>query len=122
MSDVVTERDGYIFVRSTGRYTLGVFQKSLGQTIALAREKGISNVLVDAREQTELPGTLDTFLGAEELAAKTVGLRIAVVMTTDHLPQHSFFELASRNRGALIRTFPDEDSALEWLFDEGATP
>ena len=115
MPDEVFERDGVVFVQSTGEYTLEVFKDSLRRSLALAKEKGLDKILVDARGQTALPGAMDTFEGAQELAARTAGMRIAVIMTSDLLADHSFFETAAVNRGAQIRTFLDEGDARRWL-------
>lgn len=93
--------------------------------IALQKEQGILDVLVDAIELEFPPPLVDIYdLPAEQYIAEhlTRKVRIAVVLPkVPHAREAAqFYETVCRNRGWSVRSFLSRDEAAAWLQGAGS--
>ncbi|QGY39130.1 hypothetical protein GM415_02985 [Pseudodesulfovibrio cashew] len=78
----------------------------------LSDERGITFEL-DYAEIVELAETV------ANLAARPLGIRVAVLMSATTPEFHRNYETAAVNRAMVYRAFDDEEEALAWLRERG---
>lgn len=119
MPEVVTVREdqGIIEVQSYGEVSERDLTASRHRVSEIVREKGIKQVLVDARELTSLPRTFALFLFGKSFAEEDVlrTIKLAAVVSEKTTKDMAFIETVARNRGATMRLFRSMDAALAWL-------
>lgn len=59
---------------------------------------------------------MDRFLIGEYLASVLRGIKMAIVYKKIYA--NKFFEDTAVNRGASIKVFPDQETALQWLMND----
>jgi hypothetical protein len=119
MPEVVTVREdqGIIEVRSYDEVSERDLTVSRDRVAEIIREKGIKEILVDARDLTSLPPTFALFLFgksfADDEALRTV--KLAAVVSEKTTKDMSFIETVVRNRGVAMRIFESMEAAISWL-------
>jgi len=104
----------------TGRYTAQESQESTSKAIAIGKEHGDADALVDAAE-VELAVSLFDLLDLPDRQYVEEGMnrRIRVAVVPPRLLKDKkdaqFYETACLNRGWQVRLFPNRDDAIEWL-------
>ena len=104
----------------TGRYTAQESRESTSKAIALGKEHGDADALVDASE-VELAVSIFDLLDSpdRQYVVEDMNRRIRVAVVPPSLPKDKkdaqFYETACLNRGWQVRLFPSRDDALEWL-------
>jgi len=119
MPEVVTVREdlGIIEIRSYGEVNERDLTASRDRVAEIIRERGLTEVLVDARELTSLPPTFALFLFGKSFADNE-GLRtmkLAGVVSEKTTKDMSFIETVARNRGVAMRIFKSMEAAVAWL-------
>ena len=92
------------------------------KTTDFCREKGYSRLLIDLRNMSGGLDTLETFEVAghaipEQTNARDL-VRSAILDLSENLDRIRFFETVAVNRGFNVKTFDDENQAIEWLLKE----
>ncbi len=106
-----------------GTMTASDLHGATTRCILLSKQKGSIKFLIDAAaielaasifDLYDLPSRQYVEEGADRLS------RIAVILPTDpkELDSVKFYELACKNRGWRVESFPDRDGALSWLLGE----
>lgn len=112
-------REGYLFVTIVGEPALPAIQRILGEVMATCRERGLKAILVDACGLTGDLSILERFeLGLHFAVTWDPGVRCAVVVTPESLPDRQLLEVVARNRAVDVRLFDALSKACAWL--EGA--
>ena len=106
---------GIIEVNSFGEVSKDDIVSSLVSVDKISIETEISKVLVDTREVTSFPKTLEIFGVAESKVPR--GIKFAVIVGDAETPR--FFETVARNRGFQMQNFRTKDEALKWLLSWG---
>ena len=103
-----------------GHVTGPEMKEATTKAIALGKEKGILEVLVDGMEVDLGPSTTDLFeLPDKQYPAegKSRQSRIALVLpkSPELIKAARFYETACLNRGWCVQLFPNRDEAIQWL-------
>ncbi len=106
------EEENYILVRSFGETCIEDWKGSLEKIRELHSATGNKRVLIDVREQTTAPDTLDIFEFGEGLP---MGIRFAIVAAEITKPEQYFLETVGQNRAKSIRLFDNYEEAIEWF-------
>ena len=111
--------DGFIELRIRDVLAPDELQEAFSATLAAARDADHYLVLADCTDMAGGHTVIDLVQLAEELSKQGVLARFREAVV---LPLHpdiarlvQFWEVASLNRGLLVRTFPDRESAAAWL-------
>jgi hypothetical protein len=112
---VITEKDGYLRLTLVGQSSRGMLLRALSQVIAETKSRNIWRVLCDASALAAPVGTSEKFEIGVELARAADRRMIMAVFARAELVDY-FFETVARNRGASVRVFTHESTALQWLF------
>ena len=112
---VITEQDGYLRLTLQGRATRGILLRAVAQVIAETKSRNIWRVLCDASAVIAPISTSEKFETGVELARAADRRMIMAVFARADLVDY-FFETVARNRGASVRVFTHEGTALQWLF------
>ena len=110
----LNEQNGIIEVASYGVVTKQEIMDSIDIVMKIHREKGIDKVLVDSRQQTRMPNTMEII----ELFSKFPdNLKVAVWVseTQPTVKDEAFLETVAINRFFKFRMFFSEEQALAWL-------
>ena len=104
----------------TGRTTGVDLQESTLKAIAMGKEEGFLNFLVDATEIVLLGSIFDLLdLPVRQYPAANLYYqgRVAVVLPKRPKEQQDarFYETACVNRGWLVKLFPNRDEGIAWL-------
>lgn len=114
----ISEDGNQIDIRSYGQISKKDLEQALEKVDQIHHERGITKVLVDARERNHPPDTMTAFDGAVCLAERfRAKIRFAIVVRRD-MEANKLFESVATNRGARIAYFKKLESALEWLWDD----
>ena len=89
--------------------------ESLETVLRASQDKALVKVLVDAREQTEMPSVAVLYEFGAKLARFTRHLRHAVVISPKTREALWFVETVSQNRGAVMEIFDSMEAAQAWL-------
>jgi hypothetical protein len=104
--------------RLAGAMTLEEAVNAVDMALALARKKGLRELLVDVTGVTgfEPPGMFDRFLAACKWAETAAGkLSLAMVAREEHIHPQKFGATVARNRGLYSNIFAREAEAVAWL-------
>ena len=111
----VKKRPGFILVTVTRRVTTEM-ARSICETIpALAREWGVSNVLIDVQNIPSPTNDIERYQYAVQLAQHFGGLAVAFVRPQSYHDPRNFGETVAVNRGANLRVCSTLDEAYDWL-------
>jgi hypothetical protein len=104
----------------TGRYTAQVSRESTSKAIALGKEHGDVDALVDASKAELAVSLFDLLdLPARQYDRESMNRRIRVAVVPPSLPNDlelaQFYETACLNRGWQVQLFPNRKDAIEWL-------
>jgi len=104
----------------TGRFTAEESRESTSKAIALGKEHGDADALVDATEVELGVSIFDLFdLPSRQYVAENMNHRIRVAVVSPRLPKDKeaveFYETACFNRGWRVRLFPSRVDAIGWL-------
>jgi hypothetical protein len=113
-------REGYLDVRTTGKFCLGKAEELLLDWIETARSAGRKRILCDMTAVTsfndELALTLVQYEAAKFVAeALPADFRLAFLQNTNQLQEDHFGENVMRAKGAAVRVTSSRQEALEWL-------
>ena len=104
----------------TGLFTAQESRESTSRAIALGKEHGDADALVDAMEAELSISIVDLLdLPSRQYVVNDMNRRIRVAVVPPKLPKDredaQFFETACLNRGWQVRLFPCRVDAIEWL-------
>jgi hypothetical protein len=107
-------------LRYTGRLTAQEARESTSEAIALGKENGDADALVDATKAEVATSVFDLYdLPNRQYAAQGMNRRVRVAVIPPRIPKDEeavrFYETACLNRGWQVRLFPSRDAAVEWL-------
>jgi hypothetical protein len=107
----------------TGRYTSQESLESTTKAIALGKENGDANALVDASEAEFNMSVVDFLILPErEYVEQDMNRRIRVALVpptgTKDKEDARFYETVCVNRGWKVRIFSSRDAAIEWLTEK----
>ena len=107
-----------VVLRVSGEMPLGHAADQLTEAILVAREHGLSRLLVDARDllPTGKPAIASGYFRMLELARASDGhVRVALIAEPGRLDPRGFGALAAANSGLAIKLFATEAEAMGWL-------
>lgn len=109
-------RDGYLRAHVSGSQdSIGISLSYWREVTSECRRLGLSRLLVCENLGRTGP-SVEYYLVGCELPAIVNGLRVAFVdLIADELASNRLGENVASNRGADIRLFHDEETAIEWL-------
>ena len=113
----IREDQGIIEVRSYGQVLLEDMLRSQKKVDRIYQEKGYTKTLIDAREEVELPSTVELFIfgiGLGETFVASVG-KFAVVVSEKTISSLEFIASTARKRGVQMMTFNSVQEATGWL-------
>jgi hypothetical protein len=115
---------GYLRATATGKFVLTVARGQFCGLLEEMRRARTGRMLVDGREVTGNPRTIERYLYGSFIssAAKKLGNtvrpyppRFAYVLVPPVLDPHRLGVTVARDRGMTVRAFDDVDEATEWL-------
>jgi hypothetical protein len=110
------ERD-CIEARIGGKLSIQVAKEFLAEIVRVVSTSGCWRILEDMRESELMLSIVDLYFAArlarEEKAPP--GIRNAIVVPEEDWSRYSFFEMAARNQGQIVKVFTDLDEASRWL-------
>lgn len=103
-----------------GRYTAQELRESTSKAIALGKEHGDADALVDASKAELAVSIVELFnLPAHQYVDEDMNRKIRVAVVPPASPKDQedvrFYETACVNRGWRVRLFPNRDGAIQWL-------
>ncbi len=103
-----------------GHVTGPEMREATTKAIALGKEKGILEVLVDGMEVDLAPSIIDLFeLPDKQYLAEGKSRRSRIALVLPKSPEVKkaarFYENACVNRGWKVQSYPNRDDAIEWL-------
>lgn len=110
--------DGVCELRPRGDCTLLEAVEMISQALAHCRNRSIARLMVDGTGLTgvPIPSLVDRFLMAEEWAAVSEGMVVAVlVVEPKYIHPQKFGVTVARDHGLIMDVYPDEDEAMRWL-------
>lgn len=116
----ITAEDFFLRVRVSGEFSLANANKSIVEMFeAVAKHKAME-VLVDCRNLTGSPNTMERFEHAEFAATKMMDFsvwrtRFAYVGMPPVIDPQRFGETVAVNRGVKVKVFSTIEDALRWL-------
>jgi len=113
----VREDQGIIEVRSYGRVVLEDMLCSQKAVDRIYQERGYTKTLIDVREGTQLPSTVDLFIfgiGLRETYVAHAG-KFAIVVSEATKPGLELVAATARKRGVQMMTFSSVKEACAWL-------
>jgi hypothetical protein len=99
---VRTGRNGILLVVNGATVTVADWQAMLRDLNALTTEIGVQRILIDAREQVNVNGTLDIYYLGWSLPSI---FRVAIVPSDITREAYRFLETLCRNRGKQVEVF-----------------
>jgi len=110
----INKDTGVIEVRSFGDVSLDDLDRTVTEINHIYEEHGIDRVLVDVRNGTSMPNTVELFYFAQSLPDV---MRIAIWVAQDQMTMAKvqFVRTVASNRGQRIQIFSTHKDALEWL-------
>ena len=111
---------GLIEVVLAGRTTREDLADVTSRGIALVRDTGTFDVLIDLTDLELAASLLDVYnLPARQYQDENLDRRVRLGLVMPRQPRErdaaQFYEDACVNRGWQVRSFPDRDAALAWL-------
>ncbi len=117
MAEEVTIREDLpiIQVDHQGELTKSELMDTLEAVDTINREKGISDVLINAVKLQKLPSITITYNFGSELVSKVMHMKFAIVMQPELREELEFLVNVIQNRGGQVQLFDSEEAALDWL-------
>jgi hypothetical protein len=116
---VIDEKDGYLRLTLSGPSSRGGLIRALTEVIAAAKSRQIWRVLCDATAVPHPVSMSEKYDVGTELARTADQRMVFAVVARSELIDH-FFETVARDRGASVRVFVNEATALQWLFSRSS--
>jgi hypothetical protein len=107
------EGSGYLSCTITGKWVTDELKNYADTIYAELTARGYRRLLADMSSVSGPPPELDRFSMGEYVASALLGIKVAIVYRKVYA--NNFFEDTAVNRGALLRVFPDKETALAWL-------
>ena len=101
-----------IRVQALGAETILDWETSKMQVIQLSSEHNCNKVLVDARDQTAAPTTMELFYFTESWP---INIRVTKLIGPVTREDQHFVETVAVNRGIPMKDFMNECDAMAWL-------
>jgi len=117
----VKKEAGRLFVNDSRPVTAETIQQFCEKMPELARESGVSKILVDHRDIPNTLSTMERYRYATEIANHFRGIKIAFVQDAPLRDPTRFGETVAVNLGANIRLFTTLEDAYDWLEVEPAS-
>ncbi len=110
----VNREAGIIELRSFGSVSKAEVIEVMKEVVHLSTEIGIVLLLVDSRQTSAMPNTIDMFDVTSKFPR---AIKMAILVSEDNelMESYLFGETVGVNRGIPIRVFISESEALEWL-------
>ncbi len=117
-------KEGYLYVRVTGVFTLKEALDAFKKTIEAAANYHAARILIDGLEFKGAPDTVERYsfgeyiaeaLAKSEKSGNTKRLRVAFVAREPLLDPDHFIMVVASNRGANVWSFDNLPDALKWL-------
>lgn len=119
--DVSTEvRDGYLYVRATGTFSLDAARDACRRWTEEAISQSERCVVLDVTEvenfdMADVPVMLRFELGQALVDGLPVDIRLAILETPTQFDPERFGETVMANRGIMVKITTSLDEAVEWL-------
>jgi hypothetical protein len=110
----INQEGDWLRLTLNGRMTRGSLLRALAQIVAETKSRNVWRVLCDANSVPAPIGTSEKFAVGAELARTADRRMIMAVVAGADLVDY-FFETVARNRGASVRVFTNEATAIQWL-------
>ena len=110
--------EGYCCYRLLGHGRLAEAATKVIEVIALARERGVRNLLIDTTRWTghASPDAVERSQFAQAFAiAAHSAVKLAMVVRPEMMDPKKIEVTAARNRGLIGNVFDSEQNALAWL-------
>jgi len=107
----------YTHFTVSGKDSVEVSLAYMREIFEICREQKITRVFIEESLEGQLSPT-QMFEVTSRFSEMTRGLSVRVAhydTHADHAQDNAFGETVARNRGVELRTFSDENSALNWL-------
>lgn len=111
----VTVESGFVRVIDPDPTTPNSMRRLCADAPRMAREHGVSKVLIDQRGKPGSLSTMERFRYAADVAKSYQGLRVACVQVAPYRDPDDFGETVALNRGANLRICGTLEEAYEWL-------
>ncbi len=109
----------YLYLRVTGAYDLASARQAFVRTYHLMGQHPTGTALLDVRQVTDMPSTIDRFVLGEDVGKLALshkpGLCLAILGEEPYVEPERFIERVARDRSANLRVFTGEDEAHAWL-------
>ncbi len=109
----IQEESGYLACTITGKWVTDELKHYINTVSAELTKLGCKRLLVDMSLVSGPPPEMDRFDTGKYFASVLRGIRIAIVYRKVYA--NKLFENTAVNRGALVKVFPDQQTALHWL-------
>jgi hypothetical protein len=109
----IQEESGYLACTITGKWITDELKNFINTLSAELKKRGYSRILADMSLVSGPPPEMDRFNLGKYVASVLCNVKIAIVYRK--VFTNKFFEDTAVNRGALIKVFPDKQTALQWL-------
>jgi len=109
----IQEESGYLACTITGKWVTDELKHYIDTMSAELTKRGCKRLLADMSMVIGPPPEMDRFDIGKYIASVLRGIRIAIVYRKVYVDK--FFENTAVNRGALVKVFPEKQTALEWL-------
>lgn len=119
--DVTTEvRDGYLYVRATGSFSLEAARDACRRWTDTAVSKAERCVVLDVTavenfDVADVPVMLRFELGQALVDGLPVDIRLAILETPEQFDPERFGETVMANRGIMVKITTSLDDAVQWL-------
>jgi len=113
-------RNGYLYVRAVGEFTLAGARKVLAALVEKAQVLGLDRILADVTALAGFDGdqasTLTRYdLGVAVTESLQSKFQMAILETPGQIRGGRFGETVMRNRGGLVKVTTSLGEALDWL-------
>ncbi|MFN7915513.1 MAG: hypothetical protein U0Q55_09240 [Vicinamibacterales bacterium] len=119
--DVTTEvRDGYLYVRATGSFSLEAARDACRRWTDATASRGERCVVLDVTavvnfDVVDVPVMLRFELGQALVDSLPADIRLAIVETPAQFDPERFGETVMANRGIMVKITTSLDDAVQWL-------
>jgi len=113
-----SERD-CVMAQIDGELDISAAKEFLAEIVRVVSTNGCKRILEDMRG-AELTLSIGGLYFAARLAREEgapPGIRNAIVVAEKDWSRYSFFEVAARNQGQIVKVFTDPDEAERWLME-----
>jgi hypothetical protein len=109
----------------TGDVSGSDLREATSRIIALSKELGVLDILIDATDQQRTGSYTDLFhLADSQYAAEKASLQSRAALVVPQTPELSmaaqFYETVCQNRGWLVQSCANREEAIAWLKDRAA--